>query len=478
MIKVCIVSTLKNEAKVVSRLYASVADIADAVFVCDTGSTDKTPEKIRKVVAEHIPQIPVEIVHHPWTNFGINRTWTSKRAREWVKNFSNEKWIFIVLDGDMTLSFDSPSRSQRHACVQRNARKLFVESPAGGTYLCEAAAIRYSGQNLDYFQTFVFPDHVIPRYRGVVHECPECSYRTVDHRLVKSGSKAFAGNFICDGFTILDFNDGGCKEDKWVRDILLLGAELARNAFYMAMSLFHHGQYYRAQRWYEQRVELGGFPEECFKSLLGIAQCKEAIFRKVHVDTLAPPDNIVPANIFTLACSQKPADRNSLAHQLINLDIERKRAEKSAIRKHLGDGDPATTDLGPVPTVHEVMMAYVKAAEYRPTRAFEAYGMLFKFFRESGQDVEFFLRGILIDAALRSFEQTPYPATDMLFIQKDMYYKVLPEEVGITLFYLKRYQDSFRVNSMLAQGEWGDAAFKSRMKSHADMALKMIFVKN
>jgi len=273
---------------------------------------------------------------------------------------------------------------------------------------------------LDYKQLFIFPDHVKVTYVGVTHECPHASHITmfdVQGKEIKEEKydEGFDRPLTFEGVGIKDFNDGGCKSDKFVRDVHSLGAHIARPCFYLAISLQKNEQYFRAMEWFEKRVELGGFHEECFKAMLGIAECQDAIFRKVHVEGFAPPDVLNAAKIFMLA-QGTPEERNILVHKIQELDPNRKIAEKKNIRLHLGDGDPATTDLGPIPTVHEVMMAYLRAAEYRPSRAFEAYAKLFKFFRETGQDVNFFLRKIIIDAATTNW---PREISEIIFSERE-----------------------------------------------------------
>ena len=45
--KLCLNMIVKNESKIIRRLFDSVSKIIDSYCICDTGSTDGTPEIIQ-----------------------------------------------------------------------------------------------------------------------------------------------------------------------------------------------------------------------------------------------------------------------------------------------------------------------------------------------------------------------------------------------------------------------------------------------
>tara|TARA_A100001015_G_scaffold253267_1_gene293344 strand:- start:259 stop:594 length:336 start_codon:yes stop_codon:yes gene_type:complete len=65
---ICMWFIVKNEAKVLARLAKSAAGTIDYFYACDTGSTDGTPDIIRKEFGKH--GIPGVVVDHKWENFG------------------------------------------------------------------------------------------------------------------------------------------------------------------------------------------------------------------------------------------------------------------------------------------------------------------------------------------------------------------------------------------------------------------------
>ena len=65
---ICMWFIVKNEAKVLARLAKSAAGTIDYFFACDTGSTDGTPDIIKKEFGKY--GIPGQVVDHKWENFG------------------------------------------------------------------------------------------------------------------------------------------------------------------------------------------------------------------------------------------------------------------------------------------------------------------------------------------------------------------------------------------------------------------------
>jgi tetratricopeptide (TPR) repeat protein len=73
--------------------------------------------------------------------------------------------------------------------------------------------------------------------------------------------------------------DGGCKEDKFVRDVKLLYESLedkpddARSQFYLANTFYDLKCYEDALKWYTSRISLGGWDEERWYSCYRAGLC-------------------------------------------------------------------------------------------------------------------------------------------------------------------------------------------------------------
>ena len=87
---------VKNESKIITRLFDSVLNIIDSYLICDTGSTDNTPSVINQYFQSR--GIPGKVIVEPFKNFEYNRTF----ALNACQGQANIDYI-LLLDADMIL---------------------------------------------------------------------------------------------------------------------------------------------------------------------------------------------------------------------------------------------------------------------------------------------------------------------------------------------------------------------------------------
>ena len=90
----CLNMIVKNESRIITRLFDSVASIIDCYCICDTGSTDNTKELITKYF--EAKGIPGKIVEEPFVNFAHNRNFALQSC------FGMSDYV-LLLDADMVL---------------------------------------------------------------------------------------------------------------------------------------------------------------------------------------------------------------------------------------------------------------------------------------------------------------------------------------------------------------------------------------
>lgn len=235
MATICLNMIVKNESANMRRLYESVKDIIDYYVIVDTGSTDDTKEIIKSF------ETPGELHEVPWKNFGFNRTDAIARAK-------GKADYLLLLDADDTLNVIQPDFKEK------------LDAPA--------YYIQHTG-------TLGF---VLPRL--VKGDIP-WHFVGVTHEYIDSGLKATP--IYTDAITITHHADGGCRSDKFQRDVLLLLQGLddepdnARYMFYLAQSYKDLNQWENAIEWYIKRAQKEGWAEEVWYSLYQIARCKEAL---------------------------------------------------------------------------------------------------------------------------------------------------------------------------------------------------------
>lgn len=245
--KICLTMIVKNESRIIERCLNSVKGVADCISICDTGSTDNTVELIENFLKTN--NIPGKVHRHQWKNFGYNRTLSAKAAQETLQElgFSLPHTYLLLLDADMMLvvkdDFDKEKlTADQYLLIQENV------------YIA-------------YYNTRLVRASLPWECVGVTHEYWAC----------KSGAQQ-------DQLTTLridDHEDGGCKSDKFERDVKLLTQGLIdepnneRYMFYLAQSHRCLRQYDQSIQWYKNRIEKGGWQEEVWYSKYMIAEMYE-----------------------------------------------------------------------------------------------------------------------------------------------------------------------------------------------------------
>jgi len=223
MSSICLTMIVKNEAAVIRRCLESVKGIISHWIVCDTGSTDGTPEIIR----EMLKGIPGTLHRVPWVDFGFNRTQALQLAR-------GQADYLLMVDADEVL----------------NIRGDFAHQLTHDAYL-----LRFEG-DMDYHLPLLVSDRHEWTYEGVIHECIRFDPARSWVKLPE--------------LSITHYCDGEGRKDKFEREIQLLTRaveeepENARYCFYLAQTYRDLGQFEQALPWYEKRSMMGEWHEEAW----------------------------------------------------------------------------------------------------------------------------------------------------------------------------------------------------------------------
>jgi len=236
--RICLNMIVKNETPVLERLFDSVKDIISYYVIVDTGSTDGTPDFIKNWMDQH--NIPGELHHHDWVNFGHNRN----QALEYAYQSNQADWLLII-DADEELIIKTPNFHQHiqpgtHYCLEKHYGNL-----------------RYSLTNLIDIQNTKW------QWQGVVHE------------YLENVSGNNTKQYIKDAWIICHPGEGArsrniTDQQKFLNDVQLLETELKNNPndprsqFYLAQSYRDAGEYDKAYTNYLLRANMEGWVEETF----------------------------------------------------------------------------------------------------------------------------------------------------------------------------------------------------------------------
>jgi glycosyltransferase involved in cell wall biosynthesis len=225
----CLCMIVKNESKIITRLFDSVISIIDSYCICDTGSTDNTIEIIKNYFDKK--NIIGKIITEPFINFAHNRNF-ALNACTGISDY------ILLLDADMILIINNFDKN-----ILNTANKFSI----------------LQGTDKFYYQnTRILKNDGLSKYVGVTHEYIESPHNNI---LIPKNN-----------LFINDVGDGGSKINKFERDILLLKQGIIdeplnnRYYFYLANSYFDSKVYDKAIETYLIRIKLGGWKEEVWYS--------------------------------------------------------------------------------------------------------------------------------------------------------------------------------------------------------------------
>lgn len=254
MAKICLCMIVKNESKIISRLFETAKNIFDTYCICDTGSTDNTSDIIKTWMRENNKN--GHVIYEPFKNFGYNRTHCIKEAQRLIRGGELDGDYFLFLDADMKLVVTEKFNKD---IFSKNGYSIIQKSPTLSYY------------NLRFVRT-----SSAVTCRGVTHEyydVPEGDLEKIDETVM----------------FIDDVGDGGSKTDKAPRDLRLLTEGIedsstptdlkGRYYFYRANTYFDTNQNDLAIEDYKKRIEIGGWVEEVWYSKYRIGLALERLGR-------------------------------------------------------------------------------------------------------------------------------------------------------------------------------------------------------
>jgi glycosyltransferase involved in cell wall biosynthesis len=215
----CLNMIVKNESLIITRLLDSVLSIIDCYCICDTGSTDNTVNVIIDYFTSK--NIPGKIVNEPFKNFCHNRNFA-------LQSCLGMSDFVLLLDADMILEIN-------------NFTKQMLDT--GDSFF-----IFQGNDNFFYQNLRILRNNGRYKYNGVTHEYIDTPENNKSILLSK------------DVIFIRDIGDGGCKNNKFERDIQLLTEGIknepnnARYHFYLANTYRDLGKNELSIEYYKKRI--------------------------------------------------------------------------------------------------------------------------------------------------------------------------------------------------------------------------------
>jgi hypothetical protein len=235
---------VKDEAHVIEETLECMSKFIDYYVISDTGSSDGTPDVIKNFFEKK--QIPGEVHHDKWVNFGHNRTLALQEC------VGKSDYIWVIDADDIVIgNLVIPD------ILDKDAYNLIY------------------GNDFTYHRTQIFRNSAKLnwRYVGVVHEYPDCSKANYTKETI-------TGNYYVDSRRLGNRNK---DPKKYLRDATLLEDALKtepkneRYMFYLGQSYMDYGDTQKGIECYKKRIRMGGWYEEVFYSYYRIAKGLEIL---------------------------------------------------------------------------------------------------------------------------------------------------------------------------------------------------------
>lgn len=243
---ICLNMIVKNEAHIIMETLENIYKYIDYWVICDTGSTDNTKEIITNFFKKK--NIKGELYDEPWKNFGHNRSIALEKA------YNKSDYVFVfdaddIIEGD----FKFPEN------MDKDCYKL-----------------KYGTPGFVYTRTQIVNNRIKWKYRGVLHEYIECINKE------NLTGETIEGYYFVNSRRLGDRNKDSKKYKKDAKMLLDAIAEetdqtmISRYYFYTGQSFRDYGDYENAIKYYNKRIEFGGWSEELYISYMeiGLAMIK------------------------------------------------------------------------------------------------------------------------------------------------------------------------------------------------------------
>jgi glycosyltransferase involved in cell wall biosynthesis len=286
---------VKNESVIIADTLAHLRPYIDHAVICDTGSTDRTPE-IVQAVCDRL-ELPVQIEHHEWKGFGANRSLAFASARERLRTHPAD-W-YMVFDADDSLVGDFPDYA-------------FDRVPDH----VDALYATYGTEHFRYQRPTFFRTRLEWAYRGVLHEYVYCVSRAetpvayADLADFVHGNEPGASYYV--HINSRGVSDRSRNPDKYLDDARVLVQAIAeetdpglvsRYLFYAARSYMDAREYLEAIMYFDRYLEdTTRWYEERYDSRMCKARCMLAR----NADVPGAFSDAAIRDAFLMACAEDP----------------------------------------------------------------------------------------------------------------------------------------------------------------------------
>lgn len=248
---ICLLMMIKNESKIILNALESTENIVDSYFICDSGSTDDSKEKIVQYMDQK--NIPGKVVDIPWKNFGYSKSIMMERAL----NESGADF-FIFFDAKEVLVNSDEQKPTKDDRIK--LEKHFNKSTA------------------DVFMLTTFNNNNIYRRWSALRNNQLYIWKSPAHEYLVTTLPLKREDLDILGVKVNSVGSSGGSTEKYLKYVELLKDYIEedtephynREIYYIAQSYKDAGKIELGIEWYKKRIDIGDFgtSEEPYISML------------------------------------------------------------------------------------------------------------------------------------------------------------------------------------------------------------------
>ena len=237
---------VKNESAIIERALESCLSLIDSYFICDTGSTDDTKQKIILFMARH--KIPGSVIDIEWKNFGYSKSIMMEKARKMCKT---DYFLFFdakeIIQTDQGTTPTTETKDKLESQINSSISSIFMLNTVYG--------------GITYRRWSLFRNDQLYLWKSPVHEY-----------LVTTKDNSQTEN-LDEIQVVVKGSASGYSSEKYMRYAEMLSEyvdkypESARETYYLAQCYKDANRMDLAIPIYEKRISMGG-NEEAFISML------------------------------------------------------------------------------------------------------------------------------------------------------------------------------------------------------------------
>jgi tetratricopeptide (TPR) repeat protein len=269
--KLCFVAVVRDESPVIERCLSSIRNIATSYLICDTGSKDDTIKKIQEYMKS--AKIPGEVIETEWVSYGDTKTYLLQKFREHplVGNAEYFCWLdadeVFIMDKNNYESYPTKEDAKMlYDYLDSRKENVFMLTSLYGNIIYKRWQIARNNQVYEW--RLPYQEYFIGTKDNTQHTI-EFMFNYARHEGNSSRDPEITKKRVIMSEKWLERNSKDPNDTDYTRMLFYIA-----EAYSKLEGLDENGKSYKekAIETYKKRLEVGGFYQEKYISLLRMSK--------------------------------------------------------------------------------------------------------------------------------------------------------------------------------------------------------------